>query len=350
MSFQQKLRGFRNAVGTWSNPWRRIEADQTAAKIRVWEQDKLIARGKAAALWQPVSSLTPGAVACTCVKNTTDSAQRQCDSCYGSKFVPGYLKFGHQTIFFSSAEYTGFTLSSVAISTATKPNLLQLTAGATTGTITTAAKPFTNPTVSPGTWEIRMDSFIRATGSTVTAQFSTDGITYYDINLINGANRPIGTGTIRFRITLTRLAVGDPSPSFEIIRLRRPLLENKNAGISRWRPYAAGQILILKTWVQDRTSLLEGRGRVDEHLQDRSWTAPLDFFDTSLARDTFIDVIDDTATGIHPFIEYQSDGVLQNTRYILEQISFNTQLGLFTHQSFVERKVQADEPGTFLVF
>jgi len=347
-----KFPHFNQAPAYWGGggPWRRIESDETYAKIRSWEQDKLIARGRAATLWTPVGALTPGAIQCTCVKSTTDSAQRNCDSCYGSKYIPGYQKFMHQTVWFASAEYASFTLSSVTISTTTKPNLLQLSAGATTGTITTNAKAFTNPPASPANWEVRVDSFIRTTGSAVTVEFSTNGTDYYDVSLINGVHRPIGTGTVRFRVTLTRASASDASPSFEILRMRRPATENLNPYITRMRPYTSGQILILKTWVQDRTSLLEGQGRVDEHLQDRSWTAPLDFFDLSITRDTQAAVIDDTGTGIHPFIEYQNDGVIGATRYLLEQISVSTQLGCFTQQVFVERKAQPGESTSYLVF
>lgn len=349
-----KVKNKRFAAGYWGSagPWARIEADQTEFKIRAWLQDQQIARGRQATLWLPVSSVTPGSLVCTCTKVTTQSAIHNCDSCYGSGFVPGFQKFMHQTIFLSSAEVGAFTLVGTALNTGKKPNLIELASGAVIGTIITNTKPFTNPLNAA--WEARVDAFVRTAGSTITTEFSTDGGgTWIPLAQINGPSKPIGSGNIQFRITLSRASASDFSPGFEILRVRRPMSENRNGQISRRRPLEVGQVLILKTWAQEKESLLEGRGRFTEHLTDRSWTMPLDFYDTSLTTDTKVCVIDDSSSQVHPILEYigpNQDNVVGTTRYIIEQVSVSTQTGCFTHQSFVERQAQLMEVYSPLVF
>ena len=96
-----KVIGSPKAVGYWGrSPWERIEQEQTAGKIKALLQDKLIARGQAVFLYLPVTSGIP----CTCDKNTNQVNDRPCPECYGTGFVPGYLRFLHETVFFTASQ------------------------------------------------------------------------------------------------------------------------------------------------------------------------------------------------------------------------------------------------------
>jgi hypothetical protein len=137
----QKLRGSPYAIGAWSNPFKRLECGEEASKVRVLLEDKLIARGRWADFWLPVTPKTPGIVACTCVKESAQIAERTCLTCHGTKFAPGFTRFLHQTHFWCSAEAASFTLTNTALDTSTKKaHVISLAPNALTGTITTSAK------------------------------------------------------------------------------------------------------------------------------------------------------------------------------------------------------------------
>lgn len=350
------------ALGHWSNPWKWINADQVPQKIRVLLQDKLIARGRFVDLYLPVSSTTSGVVLCSCVKDTTDQAERACSSCYGTKYAPGYLKFLHQTIFFATAEFAGFTLTNTERSTTWKPHRLVLGSAATTGTIVTPDKAYTNNAVTPEDWAVKLEAFRPAAGQTVALEFSTNGggawtnIVLTEVpspghgftGTIPGASLA-GTGNIRFRVTLTRASVADQSPYFEIVRTRRVRTENESTYLIGARTdHVSGRILILRPWVQESEALEAGRGRLVDHMGDRTWTVPLDFFDTSLSRETESDRIQDYF-GPHAFYELGS-GVMASNRYVLIRAYVNENLGIFTHQYFDDRRAQASEGSYGLVW
>lgn len=339
------------AVGVWSSPWRFIRAHRIPEKIRVMHQDKLIARGRWVGLYLPVTSTTTGVVACTCVKDTTQAAETSCLSCYGTKFAPGFLKFLHHTQFWSSAEHASFALSNTSILTTRKAHAIVLSPGQVSGTVTTQDKAFSN--VAGLDYSLQLIAYRRSVGATLTLEFSTNaGGTWTPVALTDqpeGYTGTIlgvgltGTGNVRFRLTMTRAAATDPSPAFEILRVRRVASENENPSVIRQRPdHVPGSILVLRPWVNERESLEAGRGRVLEHLNDKTWTAPLDFFHVGLTHDTPSCRIDPTQ-GPHPFYRYAS-GVQGGTNYVLISASFNEQFGIFTHQSFDDRRAQDGEP------
>ena len=340
-----KLRGAGGAVtGYWgNNPYRRIiDAERTPQKIRVLLQDKLRGLGKLAWLYLPVTSTTSGVVACTCVRDSTQQADQPCFTCYGTHYAPGYLRFGSTTLFWASAEAAGFTLAGCALDTTIKPNRVLLNTGATTGTITTTDKAFSNPDAVA--WALNTDEMLRATGNTVVVQFSIDAGTNWrassDIN--NAIVGLVGTGNVRLRITLTRSAAADKSSAWEITRLRRVRDEHVNRMLLKRPSYLAGQILLLRTWAIEQVGLDAGAGRQVGQMADRGWTAPLDFFDTSLTMDTPSVKIDDRDPGPHPFYEI-AYGIHSGDRYAITGLSFNEQFGLFTHQSWGDRLVQRGE-------
>lgn len=354
-----KLPGYNLAVGTWKNPHKRQRMDQTAQKIVVYLRDKLITMGRTAFLYEPVEATTAGVVSCTCTKDTTQSADRNCLTCHGTKFAPGYHKFLHSTIFFCSAEAQSFTPSTIEIFDAKKGQVYVVETGSTTGSVVTTDKAYSNPNNED--WEVKLDAFERADFQSITADFSVDaGTTWMSISLTKGSIPGTGyTGTIagtdlagdgdvRVRITLNRANPTDLSPAFEIIRIRRKLVENQNdLRLKRFRPdYVDGSILILRPWVQEQDSFEPGRGRLMDHLGSRTWTTPLDFFDTALTPNTPVTRIKDgdLGTGPHAFFEFNA-GVQTTTRYALVKAYYNEGFGptVFTHQYFDDRRIQPGE-------
>lgn len=342
------------APGQWASSWRYVQAQQVPEKVRVWLQDKLVTRGRWVDLYLPVAESTAGAVACTCTKNTTDSSDRSCITCFGTKYAPGYQKFLHQTQFWCSAEYANFTLDNTTISTAKKANIITLVSGQTLGFVETDDKSYENEVEED--WEVKLDAYRRAAGSSFILEFSIDAGTSWTTVPLSEVDSPglgftgtisgadlAGTGSVRFRITLGRNSASDLTPAFEILRIRRVMSENENQNLIRQRPdHVSGSILVLRPWVIEQDSIEPGRGRLVEHLNAMSWTSPLDFFDTSLTHDTPDCRIQDHL-GPHAFYE-MSSGVQEGTRYALTKVSYNDNFGVFTQQHFDDRRTQPGEP------
>jgi hypothetical protein len=337
-------------VAFWGqDPHCRMEQERTPDKVRVHLEDQLRTNGRPTWLWLPVASTTSGVVACTCDKDTTQNADAKCLSCFGARYVPGFHKFLHHTLHWSSAEAT-HTLASVEYDRAKKPNRLRLIAGATTGTITTAAKAVTNPEADP--IELDLAAYRKIAADTVGLEFSTDnGLTWTAVALtagpkygFRGTLTPTPTGgTLRFRITLTRASgTSVESPSFEILRARHVRSADVNPILYQRAEYQTGQILVLKSWDQELVTRDPSRGRIIEHMADRMQTAPLDFFDTTIGRDTPPAALDDRAAGPHPFLEYTS-GVRATRRYVAYAINIDSTIDdVMNHQSFSERLPQEE--------
>jgi len=339
--------GSHTAVGYWgNNPRCRIDQEAVGDKVKVLLQDKLLAEGKPVNLWLPVTPDTPGIIPCSCVKDTTERADYKCYSCYGTKNVPGFLRFQHETIFASSAKtevLAGYVLTDTERDLDIKPNRLRLIDGALTGTIETIDKPFTNPDGLD--WEFQVASFRKLATDVIGAEFSTDsGGTWTDLTLINGANRPTGAGNIRFRITLTRISATSDSPDFEILRIRRPRPEDQQPQIPATRSdVLPGMILILRTWYIEQALRHIQLGNQTNFDSDRSWTAPLDFFDVNITPDTPPAKINDRDSGPHPFYEH-AFGVEIGERFPIFQVSVNENIDFtFTHQAFFDRRSQPGE-------
>jgi len=360
----QRLRRTQGCIpGYWgSDPHSRLVAERTADKVRKLLEDQLRTNGRPVWVWMPVYEASVGTVPCSCDKETTKTADYKCLSCYGHRFIPGYRKFMHETLFFASAEYAGyvgpypptqapFVLTGVSIDTRKKPHRLQLNAGVTSGTIVTPDKPFSNPGSDP--WELELAAYRKTAGDTVTLELSTDsGASWSPVTLTpgplfgyRGTFTANGSGVLRFRVTLTRASGASPeSPSFEVVRVRHVLSRNANPILRQREPdWSPGQILILRTWDQEMVIREMARGRLVEALGDRSMTAPLDFFDISIGKDTPAAAFDDREPGPHPLFEFAS-GVRTAQRYAMYAVNIDSTLDdVMSHQSFSERRVQEGE-------
>lgn len=354
-----KFGGARGAVGYWGgSPNKRVRSGQIPEQIGALERDKLLTAGRPVYLYLPLTNVESpqlskllngnATVACTCEKETTKTSDDRCFSCYGVKQIPGYVRFLTETIFFSSAEISNYTLTQTRIDRQLKPNRIGLDTSEVTGTVETNDKAYSNP--NGDDWTFETHDFVRdaAQASTFTYEFSTDaGGTYFPIADINGANKPTGTGTIRFRITITRPSASDKNPLWEVLRLRRLRSEDVNqfvvTAMNKDPDFSPGKILIARTWVIERTIRDAGRGRNTDHSGDKAWTTPLDFFDTSITAETLSAAVVDRESGPHPFYE-SCFGIRKGMdRYALYQESYSEQLLVFTHQAFFDRLVQKNE-------
>jgi hypothetical protein len=154
----------------------------------------------------------------------------------------------------------------------------------------------------------------------------------------------LGTsGSIRFQVEMSRSALSDLTPQFEILRLRRIREESHNYRLYDDRPDGQpGQILVLRPQIQEQDSLDSARGRLIEHLGDRAWTAPLDLFDLGIPRDSPEALVEEYI-GPHPFYHFSS-GVQSNTLYVITKRTFNDGMGMLTQQWFDDRRAQDGEP------
>lgn len=203
------------ATGYWGRDiYRQVIADQQYDKQRALLFDKLMVGGLRTELWIGVES----GEQCACYNESHRASDRKCGTCHGVGTVPGYLKFGHDTVWMSSTD-TDITLTGLEITNKFKSSKVQLTSGTLSGTIESGDKAFSR-TASGAVWEYDESSFIRIDGdSSVTVEYSIDaGSTWEDIaDLVT--NNP-ASGSIRFKATLTRTSSSILSPLFEIVRAR----------------------------------------------------------------------------------------------------------------------------------
>jgi len=332
-----KVTGARSAYGYWGrNPYARVQAEETPQRIRALLQDKLVTRGQRVYLYQPVLS----GPACSCSKDTNSVSDRPCPECYGTGFLPGYTRFQHADVFFGASQFEAATLTNVVSIADFKPNPLALESGETSGTIVTPLSPYSNPNAED--WTVHLDAYVRQAGESVTVEFTTDGVNYFDTSGINGANKPVGSGNLGFRITLAGPGTGRRGPYFLMVRARHVESQFvRRVGLPR-TDVLPGEILILRPWVQEQAQSDTGRGVLVEWMGDRSWTSPLDFFDTRPVPNQPSARIDDREPGPHPFIEHVQ-AIKAGNRVVLTSLKYNEELGTFTHQAFDERRAQSEE-------
>ena len=206
-----------SAVGYWGRDvYKRIASEQEFARQRALLTDQLIGTGLRMDLWIGVDSGNK----CSCYKESFRAADRKCGSCHGviDGYVPGYLKFGYNTLWMSSSD-SDLTLTNVEVTNTFKSAKVWLSEGATSGTIESGDKSFSRTAVG-SVWEYEEQSFIRTEGlSNVVVEYSLDsGTSWSAIADLVTANP--SSGTIRFRATLTRDTTDVFSPLFEILRAR----------------------------------------------------------------------------------------------------------------------------------
>jgi hypothetical protein len=334
--------------GYWGRDLRcRIGQEATQQKIAALLNDELLSTGVRVYLWLPVHEYvkalapvnqtggdtpTPGSLKCSCVKESGQHADKRCNSCHGTDFIPGYLKFGYQTIWMASIS-PGWTVSNLELNTVLKPYRYQLISTAVVGSLESPDLFFTK-SVSKGLWDFRNDYVLRdATNSSVTVFFSTDqGLTWYDISNLSTKNPPYGA--IRFRVNLSRTSTAVSSPAWEMLRVRYPTI----AEDGRNGPW----ITILKN-VMTKTDSQADYGLMEEGVL-RWWTAPLSLFDCNIAAQTSIDdpinifsLIKEPA-----FVEF-IESVRIGQRWSVTRLNYSDSLDFLTRQFFDSRLQQSLE-------
>lgn len=330
MSCQAK--GPSKAPGYWGRDiGNRIEQEQIPEKISTLLADKLESRGKNIFLWTQVTFDTPNSLECSCVKSTTERPDVTCNSCYGTKVIPGYLMFAHETLFMSSIS-PNISLIDTILDMEIKPYRVMLDDLKLTGSITSARIQYVNQFGLD--WDFRLDAPNIKSTNLVSASFSVNGIDFYPIEDINGVNKPIGIGGIYLRISLSRADVSDRSPEFQIVRVRHA---------NKVNPY----IKILRPSVNEIPAVTQ-YGRRTENVGERFWTMPLSYFDSSIPPNTLLARIAENA-----FYQRVS-GMQNNIRFVTAKLMFNEEIGgedgYFTQQSFEPRRIQSEEVYKALVF
>jgi len=340
--------------GYWGNNLRcRIGQESTQLKIAAALNDELLATGVRVALWLPVHEYlkltapknqtggdiaTAGTLKCSCVKESGQHADRRCNSCHGTDFIPGYLKFGYQTLWMSSISH-GWTVTNLTQNTVLKPYRYELKSGATVGTLESTDLFFTK-SVTNGDWDYRNDFVLRdAANNAVTVFFSVNqGANWYDI--ANLQSIAPASGSIRFRINLSRTSTSTPSPAWEMLRVRYPTIA-ENGRVGPW-------ILILKN-VMTKTDIQDLRGIIQDGSMS-FWTAPLSLFDCNIQKQSSIDdpinlfsLIKEPA-----FIEFL-DSVRIGQRWSITKVNYSDSLDFLTRQFFSSR-LQQELEFTSLVF
>lgn len=343
MSCQGKIPGAPSAVGYWGRDMRcRIGQEQTLPKMRALLQDQLLGGGVQAALWLSVHDVrdgdvaAPGTLKCSCVKASGQHADRRCLSCHGINFIPGYRKFGHETLWAASIS-PNLQVTDVQLNTTLKPNRIELAPTATTGSIETEDLFFVRLHTNM-LWDYRNDYVVKdAANSSVSAFFSVDsGASWLPIASLAMTNPT--TGRIRFRIVLQRTSTSVMSPSWEILRARFPTIP-VNGRFGPW-------ILVLKSVSPDK-QIQDIRGIQIDSSNNAFWTAPLSFFDCTVnAQSNITATFDENDTLRDPaFIEFLEGArsAKHSQRWTLTNYTFSDPLGYLVRQFFQARLAQQEE-------
>ena len=300
------------AVGYWGRDiFRRVLAEQEQAKQRALLADQVFAGGIRTELWKGLVSGTQ----CACHKLTNQASDRKCMACHGTGYVPGYQKFGYNTLYMSAVD-TGNVLTNVRVTTEFKSSKIELSPAALTGTIVSPDKPFTR-SVATSVWAAQATTYVRIAGhSSVTVEFSTNsGTTWANVSTLSTANPT--SGNIRFRATLTRDSVSILSPLFEIVRARYetiPYSHEQADGSYRGGPW----ILLMRSIPVARRTKNE---HADLPMQDNltAWTSGMSMFDPSITIGSTDELIRTDEN--MPFFFRIMDGVNAARRYVATTVA-----------------------------
>lgn len=315
-----------HAPGYWGgDPHTRIAAELVPDKVLALNYDKILAMGLPFALWREASFMQNGLSACSCFKDTSKQPDIPCQSCYGTGFIPGYLKLGTRNYWAASTD-VGWTLTNLVLDKTNRPYRFMLDPAATSGT---AISPNLSISVTGKLtpWEAKAEAFTRDGGanSTVLVEASVDnGVSWVSLAVLEFATP---TTQLMFRVTMTRTAVGVKTPMFEIVRARFGTFTDISGRVKD-EPV----IRAIPTWLQE-SEYRERYGDKLEAQNNRFWTLPMAFFDPSLTLDEPRSRIQDDA-----FIEVRYGGEI-GYRYALVDFAYSDTFDKFTRQEFGTRKV-----------
>lgn len=320
------------AQGYWGTDIRcRIDSEFLGDKVLGLNWQKIVAMGLPFAVWREAKAiLGDSALLCSCFKDTSKQPDIPCAQCYGTGYLPGYIKFGTVN-YWREATASGWTLTNVVLDKENRPFRLMLASGAATGTAISANQVVAE-TDKLGDWEAKADAFTRDAdvNSSIVVEASKDnGITYFALTALE-AQSPITQ--LRFRVTFTRTTASVKSPMFEIVRARFPNITDLRTEINE------PVIRAIPSWDQE-TELRQNLGSKIENQGKAFWCLPLQFYDMHLVNSpiTMQRLADDV------FVEVRYGGNM-GQRHALNEFDYSDTFGLFTKMSFSLRRV-AGSPG-----
>lgn len=323
----------------------RINQEAIADKVLALNYEKIVAMGMPLAIWREAKNVLDNPLQCTCFKDTAKQPDIPCAQCYGTGFIPGYLKFGTQNFWVEAPRPSGggfgsggfgqegfgemgdWSLANVVLDTTNRPFRFMLSSTATVGS---AVSP--NLTISAsslarkvGAWEAKADMFTRDGGanSSITIEASKDnGSTWFALSQLE-AQAPT---QLKFRVTFNRTATTVKSPMFEIVRARFPVIRDILGELSE------PVIRVLPTWLTE-AEIRQAHGLKLESQGNKFWTLPLGFFDTTINTESRASRINDDV-----LVEDRL-GADVGYRYAITEFSYSDTFGRFTRQEFSMRKV-----------
>lgn len=291
--------------------------------------------GVAAQIWvAPVMNLEH-LPTCGCVKATNQSADVRCAKCHGLKRIPGYVKWGYDTHFFSAVAIgltaspdAGYTIPpEIVKNTATSLHTLQLATGVLSASFQTHDFGVDNPFAKD--WELNTLVYNRSPGNAHNVEWSLDrGTTWMSGKF---SELSLFHGTIRFRVTLSRTSANDHSPQFEILRFRHPCQNQPFIKIAR--PMGT------------RKRKREEFGKTEDESGLNYWTVPMD---EGTSAKILGQKVYDKVWLPDNFIFEILEGTFAGDRYAVVSYKRSEHIGIMTSQSFDVRRVQPDEIGGIL--
>ena len=293
-------------------------------------------------------------VPCTCRKDETGQINMRCRSCFGASFIGGFEKFGFNTIFVGPTDTSiggvidngvlggttggtddsGPTLTNLVVKHKL-PDQLEIADGFTTGTLVSPAFQITgnlgyNSSQLSG-HDVSPVGRPLPTANNFLVEFTIDGGTTWT-NLFTGDTSLLNAPAliVRYRVTLTREKVSDPSPIFILLR-------------SRFQTARVTNILISKrTFPEQR--VLESFGVRVGADGITWWTTPSmglgDGSEHAIQENDVFEIVSGRYKREPPTQEEYPD----SGRFKPSNVTYVEPFGRFLSQRFNIRLVQTDEP------
>lgn len=189
----------------------------------------LLTGGVHADLWKQVDN--GQGQRCTCIKQETGQADKRDPICYGTGVVGGYEKFGFSTIFLAASN-PGLVLDSGLVLAKKIPWQIELADGKTVGVALSPTFQITHNFGYAGSDLAAQDGLRVLTQNGIKVEYTiNNGTDWFPISVIPPLSEP--AINVRFRITLTRATVNEPSPFFKMLRARFQMQQDTQVVISK---------------------------------------------------------------------------------------------------------------------
>jgi hypothetical protein len=320
------------AAGYWGakSPKSMMLATQVVERI-IKSNSDWVKMGVISDVWVPPLENIGKLPICGCVKTTNQTADVRCQKCYGTKFIPGFVKWGYNTSFFSAVASgftgqpdAGFELpTSIVKNVATSLHTLQLAPGVISSSFQTSDFAVYNPYNTD--WELEALVYNRAPGNSYLVEWSLDrGANWFSGDF---KTLQLSRGDIRFRVTMSRLNSNSPSPQFEILRFRHPCQDQpwiriaKPMGSRKKKREVFGNVTD-ESGLKFITIPLQGQAQINgEVVYSKVWLPD---------------------EGSSFFFEVK-EGSFAGDRYWNTSLERSEHIGILTSQLLAVRKLQAEE-------